>query len=88
MRNVWDKSCRENENTHFILNNFFSENRTVCDNVEKYSGDRGATNDVTTWRIALRTGLGTLYARMRMHTLTHPGTHMHHARTHKHAHTD
>jgi len=22
MRNVGDKSCRENQNTHFILNNF------------------------------------------------------------------
>jgi hypothetical protein len=23
MRNVWDKSCRENKNTHFMLNNLF-----------------------------------------------------------------
>ena len=22
MRNVWDKSCRENQNTHFMFNNF------------------------------------------------------------------
>ena len=28
MRNVLDKSCRENENTHFMLNNFFSKNST------------------------------------------------------------
>jgi len=29
MRNVSDKSCRENQNTHFVFNNFFSENRAV-----------------------------------------------------------
>ena len=29
MRNVLDKSRRENKNTHFVFNNFFSENRTV-----------------------------------------------------------
>jgi hypothetical protein len=23
MRNVWDKSCRENQKTHFMFNNFF-----------------------------------------------------------------
>jgi len=26
MRNVSDKSCRENQNTHFVFNNFFFEN--------------------------------------------------------------
>ena len=30
MRNVLDKSCRENQNTHFVFNNFFPpENRAV-----------------------------------------------------------
>jgi hypothetical protein len=30
MRNVSDKSCRENQNTHFVFSNFFSfENRAV-----------------------------------------------------------
>jgi hypothetical protein len=36
---------------------------------------------------ALRAGLARLHARMRMHTPTCSGTHMH-ARTRKHAHTD
>jgi hypothetical protein len=36
---------------------------------------------------ALRAGLARLYARMRMHTPTRLGTHMH-ARTRKHSHTD
>ena len=32
MRNVSDKSCRENKNTHVILNNLFVfENRAVCE---------------------------------------------------------
>ena len=30
MRNVSDKSYRENQNTHFVFNNFFPENRAVC----------------------------------------------------------
>jgi len=25
MRNVSDKSCRENQNTHFVFSNFFSK---------------------------------------------------------------
>ena len=36
---------------------------------------------------ALHAGLARLYARMRMHTPTRPGIHMH-ARKRKHAHTD
>jgi hypothetical protein len=42
MRNVWDKSCRENQNTHFNSSNFFF--RKSCRlwyNVEKYGVDRG-----------------------------------------------
>jgi hypothetical protein len=30
MRNFLDKSCRENQNTHFMFNYFFPENRVVC----------------------------------------------------------
>jgi hypothetical protein len=55
MRNVSDKNCRENQNTHFMLNKFSPppppENRATYENVEKYGGARGATNDVTIWRI-------------------------------------
>jgi hypothetical protein len=29
MENVLGKSCRENQNTHFMFSNFFSENRAV-----------------------------------------------------------
>ena len=64
---------------------FFRKSHRLWNNVEKYCGDRGATNDVTMWRI--RDGLARLYALMRMHTPTHPGTNVH-ACTRKHAHTD
>jgi len=31
MRNVSDKSCRENQTTHFVFSNFFFENRVVSE---------------------------------------------------------
>jgi hypothetical protein len=38
MRNVSDKSCRENQNTHFVFSNFFFslETRAVCEIMWKY----------------------------------------------------
>ena len=51
MRNVLDKSCRENQNTHFMINSIFRKSCRLRDNVEKYGGERGATNDITIWRI-------------------------------------
>ena len=53
MRNVLDKSCRENQYTHFMFNYFFF--RKSCrfwDSVEEYGGDWGSSNDVTIWRIS------------------------------------
>ena len=41
MENILDKSCKENQNTNFMFNNFFSEN------VEKYGGARDAADDST-----------------------------------------
>jgi hypothetical protein len=35
MRNVLDKSCKESQNTHFMFNNFFSENRAVYEKMSK-----------------------------------------------------
>ena len=35
MRNVLDKSCRKNQNTHFMFNNFFAKNRTVYEIIPK-----------------------------------------------------
>jgi hypothetical protein len=50
-RNVLYKSRRGNENTHFMFSNFFRKSRRLWDNVEKYGGTRGASSDVTIWRI-------------------------------------
>ena len=35
MRNVADKSCNENQNTHLVINNFSSENRAIYEMVWK-----------------------------------------------------
>ena len=47
MRNVSDRSCRENQNTHFIFNNFFFLRKwcRLWGIVEKYGRDRQATDD-------------------------------------------
>jgi hypothetical protein len=45
IRNVSDKSCRENENTHFLLNKFFWQSWRLWDNAEKYGRDRQAADD-------------------------------------------
>jgi hypothetical protein len=45
MRNASDKHCRENQNTRFMLNNFFSENRNVHEIMWKKLYSRQATDD-------------------------------------------
>ena len=46
MRNVSDKSCRENQNTHFVFNNFpFRKSCSLWDNVEKCGRAGQATDD-------------------------------------------
>ena len=45
MRNVSDKSCRENQETTFIFSNFFRKLCLLWDNVEKYSRAGKATGD-------------------------------------------
>ena len=47
MRNTSDRTCRENQNTYFIFNNFFFFRKSyrLCDNVEKCGRARQATDD-------------------------------------------
>jgi len=46
MRNISDRSCRENQNTHSMLKNFFYKKSCgFCDNVEKYCTAGQATDD-------------------------------------------
>ena len=45
MKNVSDKSYRQNQNTHFMLNNFFWKSCCLWDNVEKCCRARYGTDD-------------------------------------------
>jgi hypothetical protein len=47
MRNVSDKRCRENQNTHFTFNNVSLKICRLCDNVEKCCTAGQATEDNT-----------------------------------------
>ena len=52
MRNVSDKSCRENQNTHFMFSNFFSQNCTVYEILWKNMVTaRQATDDNIIWHM-------------------------------------
>jgi hypothetical protein len=52
MRNISNKSCRENQNTILCSMSFFLwKSCRLWDNVEKCGGAREATYDLTTWRI-------------------------------------
>ena len=35
-KSVSDKSCTENQNTHFVFSSIFLRHRAIDDNVEKY----------------------------------------------------
>jgi len=50
MRNISDKSCRENQNTYFMLNNTFFENRTVYEIMWKNIVKRDRPQ-MTIWRM-------------------------------------
>ena len=71
-----------------MFSNFFFEDRTVYEIMSKNVVEPEWPHMTSQYGAhALRAGLARLYARIRMHTLTCPGTHSH-ARTRKHAHTD
>jgi len=44
MRNISNKSYRENQNTHFMVIIYFFKSRCLWDNVEKYCRGRQGTN--------------------------------------------
>jgi len=54
MRNVSDKSCTENQNTHFVFINFFSppENRAVYEIMWKNIVERGRPQ-MAIWRMRI-----------------------------------
>ena len=49
MRNVLDRSCTENQNTHFMFSNFFF-NRPVCEKIWKNIVEPGRPQ-MTIWRM-------------------------------------
>jgi hypothetical protein len=53
MRTVLGKSCIQNQNTHFMFSNVFSENQAVYEIMSKkfVKPGGGAINDVTIWLI-------------------------------------
>jgi hypothetical protein len=66
----------------------FSENRTVYEIMSKNLVETEGPQMTSQYgAYAFRAGSARLHARMRKHTPTRPGTHMH-ERTRKHAHTD
>ena len=72
MRNVSNNSCRENRHTHCLCSDSFSENRAVCENVNKYGGAiRRRQYRACVWH----TRYVRLYARTQAHA--HAQTHTH-----------
>ena len=69
--------------THILCSiTFFRKSCRLWDNVKKCVGARGATNDVTVWRVRRACCISKATRAHRMHMPTHQGTDMH-ARTHK-----
>jgi len=63
VKNASGKGCRKNENTHFMLTIFFSENLAVYEIMwKRYDTAREATDDNTIWcredAICVRNSLG------------------------------
>ena len=82
MRNVLDKIWRENQNTHFLLSNFFKKLCCLWDNVKTCGGVRGTTNDVAIWciRVACWISKATCtltWAHPHMSRPTHTHLHIH-----------
>ena len=75
MRNVSNTTCVENQNTRFVVNNFFFENRAVYEKMsKKYGGARGDVNDVTIWRIRVASCISKATC---THTLAYARTYAH-----------
>jgi hypothetical protein len=73
MRNVLDKICRENQNTHFVINIFFFfENRDVYEIMSKNMVVLEGPQITSQYgAYELHAGEARLHARKRMHTPTH-----------------
>jgi hypothetical protein len=52
MRNVSEKYCRENQNTHFTFRNYFFDNRTIYEIILKNIAMQGRPQ-ITLWRMRI-----------------------------------
>ena len=80
MRNVLDKNRGENQNTHFMSSNFFSENRAVCEIMSKNMVEKdGPQMTSQHGAYALHAGQARLHERMHTpkHARTRAYTHTH-----------
>ena len=76
MRNVSDKSSRQNQNKYFMFNKVFSENRAVFEVMSKNEVEpEGPQMTSQHGAYMLNAGYARLHARTRMHTSTRPSTH-------------
>jgi hypothetical protein len=83
MRNVSDKNCRKNQNTHFMFSNFFRKSYRFWDNVKNMVETEGSQTTISR-RVACWISKATrAQAHARARTLTrlppppHPHTRMH-----------
>jgi len=53
MKNLSDKSHRENQNTHFVFKDFFRESCCLWDHVGKYCTARQTTDDNIIWSMRI-----------------------------------
>jgi hypothetical protein len=81
MKNVSDKSCRENQNTHSLSLPPPPETRTVYDITSKYMVEQERTQ--TIWRLRVAYWISKHAALVHLHPPTDKHTHTH-TRTHKH----
>jgi hypothetical protein len=51
IRNIFDKSCREYQNTHSMFNNLFQKISPFIDKVEKYCRAGQAPDGKIIWRM-------------------------------------
>jgi hypothetical protein len=93
MRNGLNKTCRETQNTRFMFNIFFPENRAVYEVMSKNKAEPEGLQMTSKYGpYALHAGYARLHPRTRMHTYMHkpkrPSTRTYaHTHTHTHTHT-
>ena len=82
MRKVLNNSCRENQNTHFIFSDFFSEIRAVYEIMSKNMVEPDRPQTIRSFRMAYWISKQA-HASARAPKPTHLHTHRHtHTRTH------